>query len=138
MALDYGTDFAKDKIRDYAGLKEGSGFLGDAGRFLGKAGIDGLVGLTGLGIAPSMDRHATHGEGFIDDLLGTNLGFGIKPKRKQGKKGKGVFADILKGIGHFGVDALATASGLGVNPLANPNEMIVKKKVAGSGRGLYL
>jgi hypothetical protein len=94
----------------FQGKKQGKGVFGDAARWLGHAGVNGLVGLTGLG---------------------------VKPKRAP-KKGKGVFGDAARWLGHAGVNGLVGLTGLGVNPEQTQQmqlmEALGKKKL---GEGLY-
>jgi hypothetical protein len=156
-AIDYGAN----KLRGYAGIdQKGSGFLGDAGKWLGHHAVDGLVGMTGLGVGmgrdPDFSSHQglatgmrpTQGKGVVSDFFGS-IGLGVGQKKQKGRKskqqGEGFFGDAAKWLGHKGVDAIAGALGGSVNPnpLANQNERIAsalysKKMVkASQGQGLW-
>jgi hypothetical protein len=150
-AINYGAN----KLRGYAGLEpqNGTGFLGDEGKWLGHHAVDGLVGMTGLGVGdmqhPGLTtghRAAHQGTGVVSDFFGSiGLGVGQKAPRKSKQKGKGFFGDAAKFLGHAGVNAIAGALGGSVNPnpLANNNEKIAsalyQKKMAvdSQGRGLW-
>jgi hypothetical protein len=106
-----GARYLENKVADFAHLnppKEGTGFLSD------------LIGSIGLGVAPPHMARQTgqqKGEGFLSDAL-SSIGLGVAPKKRAAKKGKGVFGDAARWLGHAGVNGLVGLTGLGVKPRA--------------------